>query len=211
MTPVRVVLADDHPLFRAGLRAVIDAAEDLEVVGEAGTGIEAVTLGRAADLVLMDLRMAVVDGLEATRRLKVQSPSTAVLVLSMSEEEAALNAAVRAGARGYLLKGARPAEVLAAVRAVAAGQVVFAARFATQVLGAVGAPTALTGPLASLTDRERAVLDLVARGLDNAAVASRLHLSAGTTRNYVAACSAKLATTSRAQLVVLAREAGLGV
>jgi len=178
VTPVRVVLADDHPLFRAGLRAVIDAAEDLEVVGEAETGIEAVTLGRAADLVLMDLRMPGVDGLEATRRLRVQSPSTAVL---------------------------------AAVRAVAAGQVVFAARFATQVLGAVGAPTAVTGPLASLTDRERAVLDLVARGLDNAAVASRLHLSAGTTRNYVAACSAKLATTSRAQLVVLAREAGLGV
>jgi DNA-binding NarL/FixJ family response regulator len=205
-----VLLADDHPVFRAGLRAVLERAADLEVVGEAVDGVDAVDAARRLQpsVVLMDLHMPELPGVEATREVVRHCPSTSVLVLTMSGADSAISASVRAGARGYLLKGAAPAEILAAVRAVAAGQAVFGAPVAHHVLAAL-ADSGPAGPLAALTERERDVLVLVARGLDNPTIAARLHLSPATVRNYVSACLTKLGVASRAEAVAVARDVGL--
>ena len=205
-----VLIADDHPVFRAGLRAVLERAEDLQVLGEAVDGVEAVEAARRLrpDVLLMDLHMPQLPGVGATREVVRSCPSTAVLVLTMSGADTAISASVRAGARGYLLKGAAPAEIVAAVRAVAAGQVVFGAPVAQRVLEALATPMP-SGPLAALTEREREVLALVARGLDNPTIAARLHLSSRTVRNYVSACLSKLGVASRAEAVAVARDCGL--
>ncbi|MGC5022260.1 response regulator [Micromonospora sp. DT47] len=212
MTPIRVVLADDHPVFRSGLRAVLESSRNVDVVGEAdgGTGAVALVLRTAPDVVLMDLHMPDLNGVEATRQILAELPDTAVLVLTMLDDDTSIHAAVRAGARGYLVKGARPSEILAAIDGVAAGQVVFGAPLADRILAAVVSPTSPSGPLAALTPREREVLDLVARGLDNAAIATHLRLSPRTVRNYVSACITQLNCDSRAQAVAVARDAGLG-
>lgn len=208
-----VFLADDHPLVRQGLQAVISAADDLDVVGEASDGREAVdaVLALGPDVVVMDLQMPGLHGIEATRQILARRPSTAVLVLTMFEDDDTVFAAVGAGAAGYLLKGADGADILAAVRAVAAGQAVFGPSLARRLRDWFRTPPVRRdAPFAELTAREREILDHLAAGLSNAEIAARLHLSAKTVANNVSSILNKLHVTQRGQAIVRAREAGLG-
>jgi DNA-binding NarL/FixJ family response regulator len=208
---LRVVVVDDHPVFRAGLAAFLQ--DDVaDVVGEAGSGEEAVdaVAATAPDVVLMDLHMPGLGGVEATRRIAATHPGVAVLVLTMLDDDTSLVAALRAGARGYLLKEAAPDEIRRAVEAVAAGDAVFHAGVADRVLATVAQRPLQAPALADLTERERAVLDLVAVGLTNTEIARRLYLSEKTVRNYVSTVFAKLGVTDRAAAVARARDAGLG-
>ncbi|MFE2215100.1 response regulator [Streptomyces canus] len=213
---INVVLVDDHPLFRFGLRAALESAGDIAVIGEAAGVEEAVrlTLQAGPDVVLMDLELGEpgASGIEATRRLSAEAPEVAVLVLTMSKDDDHLLAAVRAGARGYLVKGAGREEVLHAVRTAAAGGAVFGAGVAARITQLVtGAGTARNPEvLPQLTSRERQVLDLVARGLANHRIAAELGLSEKTVRNHVSRIFDKLHVTCRAEAVVRARDAGLG-
>jgi DNA-binding NarL/FixJ family response regulator len=214
---VRVVVADDQLLVRAGFRVLVDSAPDLEVVGEAGDGTEAVELARRErpDVVLMDIRMPSMDGLEATRRIVADEllAGVRVLVLTTFDLDEYVYQALRAGASGFLLKDTPPADLLAAIRVVAAGDALLAPRvtrrlieeFARRPEPAAVAPAAL----AALTQREREVLALVARGLTNAEIADRLFVSAATTKTHVSRVLAKLRARDRAQLVMLAYETGL--
>jgi DNA-binding NarL/FixJ family response regulator len=208
---VRVLIVDDHPLFRDGLRTALHGVADVEVVGEAGTAPDAV--GAAArlrpDVVVMDLDLPGGGGVTATRELLAVAPGTAVLVLSMLSGDDAVFAAMRAGARGYLLKDADRAEILRGLRAAHGGEVVFSAGVAAKVLGWFGGRPS-GSPFPQLTDREREVLDLVARGLTNSAIAMRLTVAEKTVRNHVSNVFAKLHVDSRAQAVARARDAGLG-
>jgi DNA-binding NarL/FixJ family response regulator len=208
---VRAVVADDHPVFRSGLRLLL---EDLgvEVVAEAADGGSAVdrALEHRPDVVLMDLQMPGVSGLEATRRLTQAAPDVRVLVLTMVEDDDTLYAALRAGAAGYLLKGAGPDEIDRAVRGVAAGDAVYGAGVADRLRRMFAAgPAPVAFP--QLVERERDVLDLLATGASNADIARRLYLSDKTVRNYVSSILAKLGVRDRSQAIVRAREAGLGV
>lgn len=208
-----VFLADDHPLVRQGLRAVISAAEDLEIVGESGDGREAVdgAVTSGADVVVMDLQMPGLHGIEATRQILARRPTTAVLVLTMFEDDDTVFAAVKAGAAGYLLKGADGTDILAAVRAVAAGQAVFGPSLARRLRDWFRSPPIQPEvPFAELTAREREILDHLAAGLTNAEIGARLHLSAKTVANNVSSILNKLHVTQRGQAIVRAREAGLG-
>lgn len=215
MTGVRsVVIADDHPLVRAGLRALLSSLPEFEVLAEAATGEEAV---RAAgdhlpDVVVMDLQMPAMDGIEATRRIVSRYPSVGVLVLTMFEDDESVFSAMRAGARGYLLKGAGPDEVTRAIEAVASGQAIFGPAVAARVLryfsGAPAQPEEVAFP--ELTPREREILDLVAAGSNNATIARRLSLSAKTVANHVSNILTKLQAADRAEAIIRARRAGLG-
>jgi DNA-binding NarL/FixJ family response regulator len=216
-SPVRVLVADDQTLVRAGFRVLVDSAADLEVVGEAGNGLEAVELARSArpDVVLMDIRMPVLDGLEATRRIVADEllAGVRVLVLTTFDLDEYVYEALRAGASGFLLKDTPPADLLAAIRVVAAGDALLApavtrrliAEFARRPEPSTVTPAALAG----LTDREREVLALVARGLTNAEIADRLVVSTATAKTHVSRVLAKLQARDRAQLVMLAYETGL--
>ena len=209
----RVLVADDHAGFRAGITTLLRSLPDTEVVGEAASGDEAVVraVASGADVVLMDLAMPGGGGLAATERLAREAPHVAVLVLTMSAEDASVTAALRAGARGYLVKGASRAEVERALRTVADGGVVVGASVAHRVAALVGGPgAAVSGVLAELSVREREVLDLMACGLDNARIARELVLSPKTVRNVVSSIFGKLHTSDRVQVVLRAREAGLG-
>ena len=213
MSAVRALVADDHPVFRSGLRLLL---EDLgvEVVAEAADGASAVALAleHRPDVVLMDLQMPDVTGLEATRRLTESVPQVRVLVLTMVEDDDTLFAALRAGAAGYLLKGAGPDEIDRAVRGVAAGDAVYGAGVGERLrrMFATGSVTAAPVPFPQLAERERDVLDLLATGASNAEIARRLHLSDKTVRNYVSSIFAKLGVRDRAQAIVRARQAGVG-
>ncbi|GIH26892.1 DNA-binding response regulator [Acrocarpospora phusangensis] len=210
---IRVLVADDHPLYRRGLVGVLTEEDGVEVVGEAADGDAALLLAAELrpDVVLMDLHMPGVNGVEATRRL---APDCRVLVLTMFDDDESVLAATRAGARGYLVKGASGERIVSAVRAVAAGDAVFGADVAGRVLGVLAADRrgARAGrPFPALTDREREVLDLIATGRSNGEIARRLHLSDKTIRNHVSAIFAKLQVADRSQAIVRAREAGLGL
>lgn len=207
----RVVIVDDHPTFLRGLRAVLERLDDVEVVGEARTGEQALEVCAAVspDVVVMDLLMPGMGGLEATRRLLRETTDVHVLVLTMNHADESVYAALRAGARGYLLKDAAPDEIAAAVRTVATGSAVYgpavAARIATFF---AAAPT--TRPFPELTDREREVLDLLAAGMDNATIARRLHLSVKTIRNVVSVVLGKLQAADRTEAALRARDMGMG-
>ena len=210
---VSVLVADDHPMFRAGMVTVLQDLDDVEVVGQATNGREAVELvgSLSPDVVLMDLRMPEVGGLEATARIKVEHPDTAVIVLTMDSDDDSIFAALRAGARGYLLKEADGLDVERAINGVARGEAVFGAGIAERVLTlfSQGRSTAVS-PFPELTPRELEMLELIAGGLDNPTIARRLFLSEKTVRNRVSAILTKLHARSRAEMVALARDAGLG-
>ncbi|WP_336922804.1 response regulator transcription factor [Aquipuribacter sp. SD81] len=217
---LRVLVVDDHPVYRDGLAALLGTVADVEVVGTAADGAAAVEQARdlAPDVVVMDVQMPVLDGVEATRRITGDSPSVAVVVLTMSEDDDTVFAALRAGARGYLLKGADADEVVQALRTVAAGGAVFGASLAVRIaqyfagrapLPAGDAP-ADADPFPQLTAREREVLDLVAAGRSNPQIAELLFLSPKTVRNCVSNVFAKLHVADRAEAIVRARDAGLG-
>lgn len=211
---VQIVLADDHAYFRAGMRALLLTEPDLEVTGEAATGQEAVQ--RAAvlqpDVVLMDLNMPEVNGIEATRRIVLGSPHIAVLVLSMFEDDDSVFAAMQAGARGYLLKGAPKTEVVRAIRAVASGEAIFGPSIARRLVGYFAAPRpkAPANTFPELTERERDILRLLAQHCTNPEIARELVLSEKTVRNYVSNICAKLQVVDRAEAILRARDAGLG-
>jgi DNA-binding NarL/FixJ family response regulator len=211
---IRVVLADDHPMYRFGLRAILDAAVDVDVVGEAGDGEEllAVLAAQPADVVLTDLSMPRLSGTEVIAALRQREPHLGVLVLTMHADDAPLFAALRAGARGYLLKGADRAEILRAVASVAAGEAVYGADVARRIMdfytGASDDYRAATFP--ELTAREREVLELLAAGSRNHEIARRLGVADKTVRNHVSAVLTKLQVSDRAAAVARARDAGLG-
>jgi DNA-binding NarL/FixJ family response regulator len=210
--PIRVLLVDDHAHFRAGLRSLVTTAPDVLVCGEAASGEEALAVvGRAQpDVVLLDLTMPGMGGVAATERLVAASPHARVLVLSMSDEDDAVFAALRAGARGYLVKGAGRAEILRAVRAVADGEALLGPSVAARLAGFLAPPPEVAVPFPELTSREREVLDLVARHLPNPQIAQRLGLSAKTVRNHVSSIFAKLQVADRAAAAALAQQSGLG-
>ena len=211
---VRVLVVDDHPLYREGLVTAISTMPGKDVVGEAADGEQAVRLAEelVPDVVMMDLHMPVLNGVEATRRVTQRHPNIAVLVLTMLENDESVFAAVRAGARGYLLKGADRAEIGRALDGVAHGEAVFSSAIAGRVLAyfAAGRPGPEVAPFPELTDREREVLDLVARGLTNAAIARQLVVSDKTVRNHVSNIFTKLHVAGRAEAVARARDAGFG-
>ncbi len=211
--PIRILIADDHPIFRFGMRTLLTSMPDMTVVGEAVTGEEAIQLTETLlpHLVLMDIHMPGVNGIEATARIRAQHPQTAILIVTMLDDDSVF-AAIRAGARGYLLKGAEPAETLRAIRAVASGEAIFSPGIAERVMQYFAHPPVSpphSVPLAELSEREREVLTLIVQGLTNAAIAERLVLSPKTIRNYISEIYSKLQVTDRIQAVLRARESGL--
>ena len=211
---LRIVIADDHPVFRSGLQALLGVEPGIDVVGEAQTGVEAVRLAGELqpDLVLMDLHMPDLDGVAATKQITHDSPHIAVLVFTMFDDDDSVFAAMRAGARGYLLKGTNQAEMLHAVHVVGAGGAMFGPAIAQRVIDFFARPRPNSVPLAfpQLTDREHEILDMLAQGQSNATIATRLHISDKTVRNHVSNIFAKLAVADRAQAIARARDAGLG-
>ena len=215
MEPTRILIADDHAQFRQGLGALLLSAPDLEVVGEAENGKETVSLAAELqpDVILMDLNMPGMDGIEATRQIVNTSPHISVLVISMHEDDDSVFAALQAGARGYLLKGASKAEILRAIRAVVSGEAIFGPTIAKRLMSYFASPHTRNAPpeaFPELTEREREILALVAKHETNPEIARRLHLTPKTVRNHVSNIFTKLQVSDRAQAIIRAREAGLG-
>ena len=208
---VRVLLADDHPVFLAGLRMLLDTVEGIDVVGTADDGQALLDLAAevGADVAVVDLDMPVVDGSSVVAELRARDSGVRVLVLTMHDEPEVVLRAMRAGAHGYLLKGAAPDEIARAIRAVADGHTVLAGPVGDQILQAAVRPPG-HGPIPELTPREREILDLVARGLTNPQIARQLFLSVKTVQNAMSSLFAKLGVTHRGAAIVVAREAGLG-
>jgi DNA-binding NarL/FixJ family response regulator len=212
--PIRILIADDHPLFRGGLCALLESITDTEVIGEAATGEEAVELvnALAPDVVVMDINMPGLNGIDATRRIVDESDQVNVLVMTMHDDDEAVFAAIRAGAHGYLLKGAAQDETLRAIRSVANGEAIFSAGVAHRLRSFLAAPRAVNPSQAfpHLTDRELEILQFLAERQTNAEIATKLFLSQKTVRNYVSAIFAKLQVADRAEAGLVARTAGLG-
>ena len=214
MSPIHILIVDDHALFREGLGALFLSIPDTEVVGEAATGKEAVA--RVADLqpdvVLMDIQMPGTNGIEATREITRGSPHVGVIVVTMFEDDDSVFAAMRAGARGYVLKGADQDEILKVIRAVADGEAHFGPKIARRLMSFFSTPKPATFAEAfpELTAREREILDLIARHQTNSEITKRLYLSPKTVRNHISNIFTKLQVTDRAQAIIRARDAGLG-
>jgi DNA-binding NarL/FixJ family response regulator len=211
---IRILVADDHAIFREGLLAVLGSEPDMEVVGEAATGAEVVE--RAArlrpDVILMDIQMPGINGIEATRRILDANPNVGVVVLTMFEDDDSVFSAMRVGARGYVLKGADPSEILKVLRAVAGGEAHFGPEIARRLVNffSIPEPASPEEALPELTARERDILGLIAQGHSNAIIAARLFVSPNTVRNHITHIFAKLQVADRAQAIVRARKAGLG-
>ncbi|MCB0963827.1 MAG: response regulator transcription factor [Acidimicrobiales bacterium] len=214
--PIRILVVDDHPVVRGGLVAVLRTIADLEVVGEAADGDEAVraTVEHRPDVVLMDVRMPGMDGIEATRQIRERAPESRVLVLTMYDDDATVFTAMQAGARGYLLKESDQTDIVRAVRGVVAGEAIFGPGVATRILGYFADPPAQPAsdeyPFPELTERERLVLDLLAQGRRTADIAGELYLSPKTVSNHLTTIFAKLQVAGRGEAIVAARERGLG-
>jgi DNA-binding NarL/FixJ family response regulator len=214
MDNIRILIADDHPLFRDGMHGLLDSVPDTEVVGEAATGDEAIALAASLqpDVILMDIKMPGINGIQATREIVHTSPHIGILVVTMLEDDDSVFAAMRAGACGYLLKGANQAEILRAIRAVANGEAIFGPSIARRLLGFFAATRRTVPPriFPELTEREGEILALIADGRSNEEIAEQLSLSLKTVRNHVSNIFSKLQVADRAQAVIRAREAGLG-
>lgn len=213
MSELRVLIADDHPLFRKGMRALLESMPDIAVAGEATSGAEAVAQAAALkpDLVLMDLQMPEVGGLEATRRITAAGPHVHVLVVTLFEDDDSVFAALQAGARGYILKDADEEEMMRAIRAIGQGEAIFSPAIAARLIDyfAGARPSASSEIFPELTEREREVLQLIARGQSNATIAEQLSITLKTVRNHVSNIYNKLQVADRAQAAIRAREAGL--
>jgi DNA-binding NarL/FixJ family response regulator len=211
---IRILIADDHGVVREGLRAVLGSEIDMEVVSEAATGKEVVE--RAAelrpDVILMDIQMPELNGIEATRRILEANPEVGVVVLTMFEDDDSVFSVMRAGARGYVLKGAPPSEILKVVRAVAAGEAHFGPEIARRLMSFFSEPSPATAQdiFPELSAREVEILDLIAQGHTNAKIAARLYLSPKTVGNHISHIFTKLQVADRAHAIIRAREAGLG-
>ncbi len=215
MDLIRVLIADDHPFYREGVRTMLNVAPDIEIVGEAENGDETITQAESLqpDVILMDLKMPGVNGVEATRRILHTSPHIGVLVLTMFEADESVFAAMRAGARGYLLKDVDHEELIRAIKSVSQGEAIFSPAIAQRLIHYFAAlrPTAADLAFPELTEREREILQLIAQGHSNAEIAERLLLRTKTVQNHVSNIFSKLQVADRAQAIVRAREAGLGL
>jgi len=207
-------MADDHAVFREGLRYVLGSEPDMEIVGEAATGKEVVEKAAelGPDVVLMDIQMPGINGIEATRRILGSDPKVGIVVLTMFEDDDSVFSAMQAGAKGYVLKGADPSEILKVVRAVAEGDAYFGAEIARRLTDffSVPRPSSPAEPFPELTAREREVLDLIAQSHNNARIAKLLYVSPKTVRNHISNIFTKLQIADRTQAILRAREAGLG-
>ena len=217
MTPIKLMIADDHRLFREGIKALLAVTDDIEIVGEAEDGETTIEkcLELQPDVILMDINMPGLNGIQATVRILERQPQTRIVMLTMLEDDASVFHAMRAGARGYLLKGADPQEVLSVIRAVAEGQALFGPAIAERLLNyfkelSTKPSLSRTGAaFHELTERELEVLRLISRGLNNQDIAHKLFLSPKTVRNHITNIFSKLQVADRAQAIVRAREAGL--
>jgi DNA-binding NarL/FixJ family response regulator len=210
---IRILIADDHTLFREGVSAMLQATPDTELVGEAGTGREALEQARALrpDLVLMDIMMPELNGIAATERLVAEQPDVGVIMLTMLEDDDSLFAAMCAGARGYILKGADKAEMLRTIRAVAEGEARFGPAIAGRLMSLFRqSRTTRDRPFPDLSEREFTILELIAQGLNNRQIADHLMISGKTVSNHISNIFLKLHVNDRAQAIVRAHEAGLG-
>lgn len=213
---IRVLLVDDHPIFRGGMRLALTDIPDAQLVGEAATGEEAVAMSAdlLPDVVLMDLNLPGIDGITATQRLLEVCPNVSVLVLTMLDDDDSVFSAMRAGARGYVVKGADQDEIVRAVQAVSRGEAIFSPSVAAKVIAYFSAATRPTAPpkalFPGLTARELEILDLIAAGENNTTIAARLYLSPKTVRNHITNVFSKLQVADRAEAIVRARQAGYG-
>jgi DNA-binding NarL/FixJ family response regulator len=213
MDKIRVLIVDDHPVFRFGLRSLISSIPEMEVVGEATSGDAAIeeAANLQPDIILMDINMPGLNGIEATRQIQANQPNIGILVITMFDDDSVFDA-MQAGARGYLLKGADPEETVRAIHSVANGAAIFSPKVAERLITYFGQKKASPGSevFPELTEREREILTLIAQGLSNPAIAERLVLSPKTVRNHVSNIFGKLQVSDRSQAIIRAREAGIG-
>ena len=213
MEPIHILIADDHPLFRDGLRVLLESVADLHVMGEATTGHEVIAQATSLqpDLILMDIQMPGVNGIEATRQIVQTSPHIRILVVTLFEDDASIFSALRAGARGYVLKDTKEEEMIRAIRAVGNGEAIFSPAIASRLMDFFAAPRPAVPKelFPTLTEREREILQLIARGSSNNEISQELTLSVKTVNNYVSNIFSKLQVADRAQAIIRARDAGL--
>jgi DNA-binding NarL/FixJ family response regulator len=214
LDPLRVLIADDHPIFRGGMLTLLNSAPGIQALGEASDGEEAIRMAAdlQPDVILMDVKMPGIDGIEATRRILHTSPHISILIVTMFEDEETIFAALRAGARGYVLKGATPTEMVRAIQAAGSGEAIFSPAIAQRIIDFFATPRPTITPQAfpELTDREREVLTLITHGHKNPEIAQLLSISLKTVRNHISNIFSKLQVADRAQAILRAREAGLG-
>lgn len=214
MNPVRILIVDDHTLFRDGVRAILKAVPDFEIVGEAATGEEAIgkVTTLTPDIILMDIQMPDMNGVEATQKILQEHPEMGIIILTMLEDDDSLFSALRAGARGYVLKGADKAEMVKSIRAVANGEALFGPAIANRLTRFFKNPGGTTKQSAfpELTDREFEVLELIAKAHNNQEIAENLHISIKTVSNHISNIFNKLQVADRTEAIFKARDAGLG-